>query len=102
MPLPLLTRLSDESYLSQRALPTTHDGRYDQETAQNPYLATTASHSSFTNFVNKMTSVSDKHIPDNFIDGFIDQALHPTAIDDRKLAVRLIPKFPRSHTQCRT
>ena len=91
MPPSLLTRISDETYLSRRAPPTANDGRYDSEISQNPHLATTASHSSFTNFVKRIATLSDKHYPVDIVDGFVDQALHPTAIDDRKLAVRFHP-----------
>ncbi|KAF8209473.1 heme peroxidase [Mycena galopus ATCC 62051] len=77
---------ADAVYLAQRPLPVAPDGHYDWENQADADTSPQA-HAGVTNLINTMESIATKGAitPDPKIVGaFLDTALHPDAVDDRK------------------
>ncbi|KAJ7506939.1 heme peroxidase [Mycena galericulata] len=77
---------ADAAYLSRRPLPIAPDGHYDWEDQANPNTSPQA-HAGVTNLINTIEKIESKGTvtPDPRVVGaFIDTALHPDAVDDRK------------------
>ncbi|KAK7036088.1 heme peroxidase [Favolaschia claudopus] len=79
---------ADAIYLSERSLPIAPDGHYDWENQANPN-ASPQGHAGVTNLLNTMKDIAGKGFtPDpRMVGSFIDEALHPDAVDDRKGAL---------------
>ncbi|KAJ7208882.1 heme peroxidase [Mycena pura] len=96
---------ADAVYLSKRPLPTAPDGLYDWEDQANPNTSPQA-HAGVTNLINEVRAPGSPYEFQrlrphyNEKDAFIDQVLHPDAVDDRKGAfadgLGLISKLPPS------
>ncbi|KAJ7160328.1 heme peroxidase [Mycena filopes] len=91
---------ADAAYLARRPLPVAPDGHYDWENQANPNTSPQA-HAGVTNLINKIQTFQSKGAvsPDlRIVDAFIDTALHPDAVDDRKGAfaagVGLLSRLP--------
>ncbi|KAJ7704765.1 heme peroxidase [Mycena rosella] len=77
---------ADAVYLSKRPLPNAPDGHYDWENSADANTSPQA-HAGVTNLVNTIENIESKGAisPDPRIVGaFLDSALHPDAVDDRK------------------
>ncbi|KAJ6481195.1 heme peroxidase [Mycena vulgaris] len=83
-PMQAFTLGADAVYLSKRPLPTAPDGHYDWQNQANPG-STPQSHAGVTNLLNTLKTITPKTHPDPSIMGaFVDAALHPDSLDDRK------------------
>ncbi|KAF9039702.1 heme peroxidase [Hymenopellis radicata] len=77
---------ADTVYLSKRPLPVAPDGHYDWENQADANTSPQA-HAGVTNLINTVEHIESKGAitPDPRIVGaFVDTALHPDAVDDRK------------------
>ncbi|KAJ7058676.1 heme peroxidase [Mycena amicta] len=77
---------ADSIYLSKRRLPKAPDGHYDWENQADPDNSPQA-HAGLTNLINSIETIESKGniIPDpRVVAAFVDQALNPDAVDDRK------------------
>ncbi|KAJ7103706.1 heme peroxidase [Mycena crocata] len=81
-----LTALADAAYLSKRPLPTAPDGHYDWQNQADP-SSSPQNHAGVTNLLNTLKSIAPKgpvNLDPSFLKAFVDAALHPKSIDDRK------------------
>ncbi|KAJ6607611.1 heme peroxidase [Mycena sp. CBHHK59/15] len=78
---------ADAAYLAKRQLPIAPDGHYDWENSADAATSPKA-HSGVTNLLNTIKNIENKHtlkVPNaHVVSGFVDTALHPDAVDDRK------------------
>ncbi|KAJ6487073.1 heme peroxidase [Mycena vitilis] len=77
---------ADAVYLSKRPLPVAPDGHYDWENQADANISPQG-HAGVTNLINTLETIGSKGAitPDPRIVGaFLDTALHPDAVDDRK------------------
>ncbi|KAK7458169.1 hypothetical protein VKT23_010077 [Stygiomarasmius scandens] len=83
----IVTLAADDPYLRSRAPPTAPDGRYDWETSGSYSGMRPEGHAGLSNLLTavKKSKGSGFTIPDpKLVDAFVDQALHPDGVDDRK------------------
>ncbi|KAJ7448053.1 heme peroxidase [Mycena latifolia] len=88
---------ADAVHLSKRPLPTAPDGHYDWENQSDP-SSSPQSHAAVTNLLNTGFFNPDPSV----VGAFVDAALHPEAIDDRKglfaQGIALLSRLPpQSH-----
>ncbi|KAJ7174160.1 heme peroxidase [Mycena crocata] len=85
-PIQAFTLGADAGYLSKRGLPVAPDGHYDWENQADPN-ASPQGHAGVTNLINTFESIEKKGAisPDpRIVTAFMDTAIHPDAVDDRK------------------
>ncbi|KAJ7436075.1 heme peroxidase [Mycena galericulata] len=85
-PMQSFTLGVDAIHLSKRPLPLAPDGHYDWQNQVNPG-SSPAAHSAVTNVLNTLKSIRPKgpmNLDPSVAAAFVDAALHPDAIDDRK------------------
>ena len=114
-PIEAFTLGADAAYLSSRPLPTAPDGHYDWESSPDANTRPEG-HSSVTNLINQIETIKKKGIdvPNLKLvvsrhsatkhsltwlqqSAFVDEALHPDAVDDRKGAVCSVRRLLESH-----
>nr|GAT46932.1 heme peroxidase [Mycena chlorophos] len=93
---------SDSIYLSRRGLPKAPDGHYDWENREDPEHSPQG-HAGVTNLLNTMETLKSKGniVPSpRVVAAFVQQAMHPDAIDDRQGAFQggldLLSRLPSS------
>ncbi|KAJ7469076.1 heme peroxidase [Mycena latifolia] len=89
-PLQVFALGTDLVHLSQRGLPVAPDGEYDYENEDNAITLRPQGHSAVTNLIESLETIKPKGTskPDPHVVGaFLDAALHPDAVDDRKGAL---------------
>ncbi|KAJ7443813.1 heme peroxidase [Mycena latifolia] len=96
---------ADAAYLSKRPLPAAPDGHYDWQNQADP-SSSPQNHSAVTNLLNTFKQLMPKsrmNADPSVVGAFVDAALHPEAIDDRKglfaQGITLLSQLPpNSHT----
>ncbi|TFK61373.1 heme peroxidase [Pluteus cervinus] len=81
----LFSQVLDATYLPKRPLPVAPDGRYDWQANSDGFLSPER-HSGATNLFNKAEAHASKPLKINAADvhAFVDQAINPSEVDDRK------------------